>query len=199
MVVIVQWLGLRFVEPLTWVRVPIITPKPTVSDGRSADCKSALLGDRKFDSCRRHIKDLRSTMGDTNSNQRKAALLGMPLGTAANKLRKDLLFSLAKETGKDACFRCGNAIRNVDEFSVEHKTSWMGSANPKEAFFDLGNIAFSHLTCNVAAGRITKVWQDEKKRKLANSRNRYEKNSETILRNKRNGYHRRKETESIAD
>ena len=29
---------------------------------------------------------------------------------------------------------------------------WLDSINPKESFFDINNIAFSHLSCNVGAG-----------------------------------------------
>lgn len=86
------------------------------------------------------------------SNQKKNAALGMAHGTANSRLRKSVLFYLVQMLGLDICYQCDNIIETIDEFSIEHKISWQGSANPKEAFFDLNNIAFSHLVCNVRAG-----------------------------------------------
>lgn len=88
-----------------------------------------------------------------NSNLLKAHALGMPFGTASNKLKKSLLLHLAQKLGMDQCFRCSNKIENVESFSIEHKKSWIRSENPKEAFFNLENIAFSHLACNVRASK----------------------------------------------
>lgn len=88
-----------------------------------------------------------------NSLRKKQEQLGMPLGTASAKLRKSILFSLLKETGKNICFQCGRIIENEDELSIEHKIPYLDSKNPKELFFDLNNIAFSHLSCNVKAAR----------------------------------------------
>lgn len=87
-------------------------------------------------------------MNSNNDNKNK--LLGEPYGTASNKLRKAILFQLLQETGKDTCFQCGNKIENITDLSIEHKAPWMSAKNPVEAFFDLDNIAFSHLKCNVA-------------------------------------------------
>ena len=90
-----------------------------------------------------------------NSNQKKSEQLGMPHGTAANKLRKAILFSLLEETGKNICFQCGEKIGHMTEMSIEHKEPWLDSGDPVRLFFDLRNIAFSHLTCNIGAGRKT--------------------------------------------
>ena len=87
------------------------------------------------------------------SNKQKAALLGMPQGTAQHRLRKAVLFSILQETGKDNCFRCGQAIATLDELSMEHKRAWQGAPDPKAVFFDVKNIAFSHLRCNCGAAR----------------------------------------------
>lgn len=83
---------------------------------------------------------------------RKTEQLGMNPSTASNRLVKDLLYSFVVETGRDSCFRCGNKV-NRETFSIEHKEHWLDSENPVKLFFDLDNIAFSHLSCNVAAGR----------------------------------------------
>lgn len=89
----------------------------------------------------------------TNGNNKKDTQLGIPHGTASNQLRKMIMFQLIQETGKDICYRCGMAIENIDNLSIEHKVPWLDSVNPKELFFDLENIAFSHIDCNRNAVR----------------------------------------------
>lgn len=84
-----------------------------------------------------------------NSNAIKDAALGMPHGTAGHQLRKGLLFKFAAQLGLTVCFNCGKIIESVDDLSIEHKLPWLNADNPREAFFDLDNIAFSHLRCNV--------------------------------------------------
>jgi len=85
-------------------------------------------------------------------SKKKSDLLGMPVGTAAHRLRKNIMFTMAQKLGEDLCFRCGCQIETVEEFSVEHKESWQNSADPIAAFFDLENISFSHHSCNSGAG-----------------------------------------------
>lgn len=74
--------------------------------------------------------------------------LGMPHGTAANKLRKNILFSFLVRLQENTCFKCGKLILSVGELSIEHKQPWEG--RDSNLFWDLNNIAFSHLKCNVA-------------------------------------------------
>src|SRR5688572_4097230 len=105
---------------------------------------------REFNSLQPDINDRRSTMMD-NSNARRTVLLGLPFGTAQNKLRKSLLFEFARRLGLLGCYRCNGPIESIEVFSIEHKKSWMMSDNPQETFYDLDNIAFSHIRCNVAA------------------------------------------------
>lgn len=90
-------------------------------------------------------------------NRRRAALLGMPLGTAMNKLRKAIMFSLVARLGLDTCHHCGKKIATVDEFSIEHKTPWQSASDPRLTFFDQDNIGFSHHSCNVRAAKRTKT------------------------------------------
>ena len=86
------------------------------------------------------------------SNKRRAELLGEPFGTASGKLRKAILFELLVETNKNICFQCEERINKIEDLSIEHRIPWMNSKNPIELFYDLGNIAFSHLKCNSSAG-----------------------------------------------
>lgn len=81
----------------------------------------------------------------------KDTLLGQPHGTATNKLRKMVMFGLLQKLGQDLCYQCGLPIESVDDLSLDHKTSWQKADDPRAAFFDLENIAFSHLSCNIKA------------------------------------------------
>ena len=84
------------------------------------------------------------------SNEVKAQKLGMPYGTACNRLRKVILYHLLKQLGQNTCFQCKEEIESAEFLSIEHKQSW--SDNPN-LFWEIDNIAFSHLTCNIKASR----------------------------------------------
>jgi hypothetical protein len=86
-----------------------------------------------------------------NTHKNKDNLLGEPFGTATGKLRKMILFKLIQAQELDMCYRCSNKIESIDDLSIEHKDAWQSSDNPVEAFYDLNNIAFSHLDCNKRA------------------------------------------------
>lgn len=81
-----------------------------------------------------------------SSNEKKTATLGMPHGTATSKLRKNIMFFLLQRLGEDRCVRCNKKIETADELSVEHIKPWEGIS--AELFWDLQNIAFSHMKCN---------------------------------------------------
>ncbi|HRZ18554.1 MAG TPA: hypothetical protein P5136_00660 [Methanofastidiosum sp.] len=87
------------------------------------------------------------------SLERKKKQFGIPLGTASGRLKKQILFKLVQEANKDICYHCKKRITKIEDFSIEHKINWMYSKNPKKLFFDLENIAFSHLSCNVSSQR----------------------------------------------
>lgn len=86
-------------------------------------------------------------------NAIKANLLGMPFGTANGRLRKNLIFYLAGKLDMLSCYRCQQTIEAIEDFSIEHTKSWQFAENPIEAFFDVENIAFSHLICNTQASK----------------------------------------------
>jgi len=83
----------------------------------------------------------------SNNNQKKADQLGMPAGTAANRLRKQLLFKYVQLAGDDHCYACSEKIESVDDFTIEHKQKWL-DVDP-DLFWNLDNIAFSHKECNI--------------------------------------------------
>lgn len=111
----------------------------------------------RFDPYRfRHfIRDEGPTMNtnDRKKEDKKALQLGMPFGTASGKLRKALLFDLLVRLELNFCFRCTSEIDGVEELSIEHKVAWLDSDDPVGKFFDLANVSFSHLNCNIKAGR----------------------------------------------
>jgi hypothetical protein len=89
------------------------------------------------------------------SNSEKSKQLGMPHGTAANRLRKKILFALLELAELNECWRCGEKMGDIDEFSIDHIEPWLHSNDPIGLYFDLDNVAFSHIKCNIAASRNT--------------------------------------------
>jgi hypothetical protein len=87
------------------------------------------------------------------TNLKKKIQLGQDAGTAANRLKKKILFHYIKKAGENYCFQCGGEIQTEEELSIEHKTPWLDSDTPAELFYDMDNISFSHLSCNISAGR----------------------------------------------
>lgn len=88
------------------------------------------------------------------------------MGTAANRLRKALMYKLASQLGLCKCFRCGEPIEDPDGLSVEHKESWLDSQNPVGLFFDLENVAFSHFRCNISVARKVNRKTTEAKKEM---------------------------------
>jgi hypothetical protein len=103
----------------------------------------------------------------SNSNKVKSDLLGEAFGTANNKLKKSILFHMAKMLDMDTCYRCSNKIETVAEFSIEHKESWMRAESAVEAFYDLNNIAFSHISCNIAASYKHRIYASKEEQRKA--------------------------------
>lgn len=92
-----------------------------------------------------------------NYSRHKNKQLGMNFGTASNILRKSILFNLLQKLNLNICHRCNSAITSTDSLSIDHKLPWMYSDRPKQLFFDLNNIAFSHKSCNSAVSRTSHV------------------------------------------
>lgn len=87
-----------------------------------------------------------------NHKQLKQAQLGMNPSTAANKLLKDILWSFIVKNNQNFCHRCSLEM-DRESFSIEHITPWLHSEDPLKLFFDISNISFSHLICNIKDGR----------------------------------------------
>lgn len=84
-------------------------------------------------------------------SKKKSEQLGMNFSTAQHQLRKNVMFALMIRCGLNNCHQCGKKIETPKDLSIEHKIPWLDSENPKDLFWDLNNLAFSHLTCNVRA------------------------------------------------
>lgn len=84
---------------------------------------------------------------------KKTKQLRMNPSTASNRLKKELLYSLAKRLKINWCYQCGAEIETAKRMTIEHKTPWLDSGDPVGNFFNLDNIAFSHASCNYAAAR----------------------------------------------
>ena len=82
--------------------------------------------------------------------------LGINISTATSSLRKQIMYSMAKELNRDICYQCNKRIETLKQFSIEHKVPWRKSGKEKELFFSMDNIAFSHNSCNIRAGRKTR-------------------------------------------
>lgn len=91
-------------------------------------------------------------------NAEKSVQLGMPYGTANGRLRKMIIFHLITRYGENICYRCTKIIDNIDTLSIEHKKPWE-NINP-DLFWDMDNITFSHLLCNILAAG--KPWGKDK-------------------------------------
>ncbi|APD20252.1 HNH homing endonuclease [Acinetobacter phage AM24] len=105
---------------------------------------------------------------------KKLKQLGMSPSTAQGRLVKDLLWDFVVRTGQDKCHHCGELMCR-ETFSIEHKTPWLDSDTPKETYFDLSNISFSHLSCNCRAARRGKYSTDEERIEARRKSNRESK------------------------
>jgi hypothetical protein len=83
--------------------------------------------------------------------KKKSEQLGMPFGTASNRLKKNILFEFVKAAGSGSCHRCNLPIESVDDLTIEHKEAWLD--RNIMLFWDIDNIAFSHAGCNSRAAR----------------------------------------------
>lgn len=91
---------------------------------------------------------------------KKQHQLGMNPSTASGRLVKDLLWNFVETTGQSACCKCGEPMSR-ETFSIEHVTPWLDSDDPVGAYFDLGNISYSHRSCNIKAARRGKGYTEE--------------------------------------
>lgn len=89
-------------------------------------------------------------------SDKKKMQLGMNPSTASGRLVKDLLWNFVETTGQSACCKCGEPMSR-ETFSIEHVTPWLDSDDPVGLYFDIQNISYSHLKCNIEDARKTPV------------------------------------------
>ena len=87
------------------------------------------------------------------SNKEKTKQLKMSNGKARNRLGKMIMFDFVKKCKLDKCYHCKEKIEKIEHLSIEHKIPWLHSEDPAELYFNLDNIAFSHLSCNCRNSR----------------------------------------------
>ena len=99
--------------------------------------------------------------------EKKTKQLGMHYSTAQHRLRKRILFMLVQRLKLDNCFQCKNLIVDIDDLSIDHKKPWLDEDT--RLFWDMGNIAFSHRSCNSSAARfITKKGRVKFEKRIGN-------------------------------
>jgi hypothetical protein len=99
------------------------------------------------------------TKSKKDIKQQRAALLGMPYGTAEKHLRKSMLHALAQQCGKDICRWCQTKIESHSDLAVVHLHDW---ADDAALYWDLNNVAFSHVSCAAERGGIQQEDQMER-------------------------------------
>lgn len=106
-------------------------------------------------------------------SDKKQKQLGMNPSTANGRLLRDVLYSLVVKNDQNDCYRCGNEMSR-ETFSIEHITPWLDSDDPVSLYFDMNNISFSHIRCNIKdARRPNKIYEDKaEQRRVAESRRR---------------------------
>lgn len=83
--------------------------------------------------------------------ERRRTQLGMNHGAAHHRLKKMVMFHLLARHHENTCYRCGEEISSADELSIEHKKPWENIS--ADLFWDMSNIAFSHVRCNCRHNR----------------------------------------------
>jgi len=83
----------------------------------------------------------------------------MPYGTAEKHLRKSMLHALAQQSGKDSCRWCQTKIESSGDLAVVHIQDW---ADDAALYWDLNNVAFSHVSCAAERGGIQQEDQMER-------------------------------------
>lgn len=84
---------------------------------------------------------------DARALASKSAQLGMPYGTAANRLRKRVLFNLAERLGVNVCATCHQRITEAEELTIAHKHRWHDTPDGAARFWDLENVVYIHRQC----------------------------------------------------
>ncbi len=85
-----------------------------------------------------------------NNYKAKSKQLGRTYHSSQTRLRTLLLFDLLKRHKENICYRCNKEILTVEELTIDHKIDWFRADT--KLYWDLKNIAFSHLLCNAKAG-----------------------------------------------
>lgn len=89
--------------------------------------------------------------------KRKNEKLGMPQGTARNRLINNIVLSFFDLRDGLECFRCGDHIDYEEEsWNIDHVLPWGMSEDldrePLDLYLDVDNVVLSHASCNAIHG-----------------------------------------------
>jgi hypothetical protein len=87
-----------------------------------------------------------SKLADANRKRKVLQQLGLSTGVARNRLIRFILFDFVQRLFLHLKQVSSPKIEQVEELSIEHKQPWL-DIDPI-LYWDLTNIAFSHLACN---------------------------------------------------
>ena len=107
-------------------------------------------------------KSIECQINDKQKTNISEKQLGINPSSAFGILRKMVLFNLYKKLNLNFCYRCSLEILDHLSFSVDHKINFLHDLKAKDLFFDLTNIAFSHLSCNSSHARKVKQFISKK-------------------------------------
>lgn len=85
--------------------------------------------------------------------QQKNNMLGDSYQKLTAQLRKAVLLHYITLAGHHVCSRCGIPITDPVQLSLDHVVPWMHESDALKLFTDIGNVRFSHTSCNSAHRR----------------------------------------------
>lgn len=105
---------------------------------------------------RKHKPHKNSKNSIIRGRHKKNSQLGMSFSVATVKLLRHIVFSNSNKE----CYRCGKSL-DINDFSLDHKVSWLDSSHPIDLFFDVTNVALSHRECNSRASRLKHITKED--------------------------------------
>jgi hypothetical protein len=93
-------------------------------------------------------------MTKKSRKQRQADQLGMPIGTAKNKLQRALIWKLLLRAGDNVCDHCEDWISRPEDLAITHVESWLD--DDPSLFWDYDNVAFMHPECATKHGDVAR-------------------------------------------
>lgn len=94
-----------------------------------------------------------ATLNRRKKRKEHAKTLGHnQIAHATRVLKNEIIWDFLLKTGATLCYRCNKPLTKQN-WTIDHIIPWRNSQNPKLRFFDISNIAYSHLSCNSTANK----------------------------------------------